>query len=76
MALLFLCGFISDQQKVEECEHQLQALQQKCEAAEEHLDWLVKTLSTVRAGVEHLSDKLQHITGVKITTTITPKCLF
>ncbi|XP_047434737.1 coiled-coil domain-containing protein 151 isoform X2 [Mugil cephalus] len=51
----------SDQQKVEECELQLRAQQQKCEAAQERLDWLVKTISTVRAGVEHLSDKLQHI---------------
>lgn len=46
---------------LEECEQQLQAEQQRCDAAKEHLDWLVKTFSTVRAGVEHLADKLQHI---------------
>ncbi|XP_034425041.1 coiled-coil domain-containing protein 151 [Hippoglossus hippoglossus] len=51
-----------DQQMLEECEQQLQAQQQRCRAAKERLDWLVKTLSTIRAGVEHLADKLQHIT--------------
>ncbi|XP_054460927.1 LOW QUALITY PROTEIN: coiled-coil domain-containing protein 151 [Anoplopoma fimbria] len=52
----------SDQQMLEECEMQLQAQQQRCDAAKERLEWLVKALSTVRAGVEHLADKLQHIT--------------
>nr|XP_029136905.1 coiled-coil domain-containing protein 151 isoform X2 [Labrus bergylta] len=52
----------SDQQMLEECEQQLQAQQRRCDACEERLDWLVKTLSTVRAGVEHLADKLQQIT--------------
>ncbi|XP_053274473.1 coiled-coil domain-containing protein 151 [Pleuronectes platessa] len=51
-----------DQQLLEECEQQLQAQQQRCRAAKERLDWLVKTISTIRAGVEHLADKLQHIT--------------
>lgn len=68
--LLFLCGFISDQQMLEECEQQLKALQQKCDAGEERLDWLVKALGTVRAGVEHLADKLQHITLVNSTSTV------
>ncbi|XP_071780976.1 coiled-coil domain-containing protein 151 [Centroberyx gerrardi] len=52
----------SGQQMLEECEQHLQTEQQRCDAAKERLDWLVKTLSTVRAGVEHLADKLQHIT--------------
>lgn len=52
----------SDQQVLEECEQQLQAQQRRCDASEERLDWLVKALSTVRGGLEHLSDKLQHIT--------------
>ncbi|XP_031140286.1 coiled-coil domain-containing protein 151 isoform X1 [Sander lucioperca] len=52
----------SDQQMLEECEQQLQAQQQKCDAGKERLEWLVKALGTVRAGVEHLADKLQHIT--------------
>lgn len=55
---------------LEECEQQLQAQQQRCDAAKERLDWLVKTLSIVRAGVEHLADKLQHITLVNTTLTI------
>ncbi|KAF3687257.1 Coiled-coil domain-containing protein 151 [Channa argus] len=52
----------SAQQMLEECEHQLQAQQQRRDQTKEHLDWLVKTLNTVRAGVEHLAEKLQHIT--------------
>ncbi|XP_032383331.1 coiled-coil domain-containing protein 151 isoform X2 [Etheostoma spectabile] len=52
----------SDRQMLEECEQQLQAQQQKCDACKERLEWLVKALGTVRAGVEHLADKLQHIT--------------
>uniref|UniRef100_UPI0037E7DB07 coiled-coil domain-containing protein 151 n=1 Tax=Semicossyphus pulcher TaxID=241346 RepID=UPI0037E7DB07 len=51
----------SDQQMLEECEQQLQAQQRRSDASEERLDWHVKTLTTVRAGVEHLADKLQHI---------------
>uniref|UniRef100_A0A3B4VBQ4 Coiled-coil domain containing 151 n=1 Tax=Seriola dumerili TaxID=41447 RepID=A0A3B4VBQ4_SERDU len=51
----------SDQQILEECEQQLQAQQQRCDAAKERLDWLVKTLRTIRAGVEHLANKLPHI---------------
>ncbi|XP_071393448.1 coiled-coil domain-containing protein 151 [Centroberyx affinis] len=52
----------SGQQMLEECEQHLRAEQQRCDSAKERLDWLIKTLSTVRAGVEHLADKLQHIT--------------
>ncbi|XP_076585375.1 coiled-coil domain-containing protein 151 [Chaetodon auriga] len=52
----------SDQQVQEEREQQLQAQQQRCDASGERLDWLIKALSTVRGGVEHLADKLQHIT--------------
>lgn len=55
---------------LEECEQQLQAQQQKCDAGKERLEWLVKALGTVRAGVEHLADKLQHITLVNTTSTI------
>ncbi|KAL2087077.1 hypothetical protein ACEWY4_018136 [Coilia grayii] len=51
----------SQQQLLEECQHHLVVEQQRCEAALEHLDWLSRTLNTVRAGVEHLGDKLQHI---------------
>uniref|UniRef100_A0A8C5DLU2 ODAD1 central coiled coil region domain-containing protein n=1 Tax=Gouania willdenowi TaxID=441366 RepID=A0A8C5DLU2_GOUWI len=58
----------SDQQMLDECEQQLQAQQQQCKAAKERLFWLQKTLRTARAGVEHLADKLQHITVVKHNT--------
>ncbi|XP_069022060.1 coiled-coil domain-containing protein 151 isoform X1 [Embiotoca jacksoni] len=51
----------SDQQMLEEREQQLQAQQQTCDAAKKRLNWLSKTICTVRAGVEHLADKLQHI---------------
>ena len=64
--LLFLCGFIRDRQALEESEQQLQVQQQRCDAARERHDWLIKILSTVRAGVEHLADKLQHIILVYI----------
>ncbi|MEQ2181309.1 hypothetical protein GOODEAATRI_010189 [Goodea atripinnis] len=46
---------------LEECELQLQVHQQKCHSAAERLGWYVKTLSTIRAGVEHLDGKLQDI---------------
>ncbi|XP_046899875.1 coiled-coil domain-containing protein 151 [Hypomesus transpacificus] len=51
----------SRQQVLEERERHLLAEQQRCEAARERLDWLTRTLGTVRAGVEHLADKLQHV---------------
>ncbi|KAG8015112.1 hypothetical protein GBF38_022414, partial [Nibea albiflora] len=63
----------SDQQMLEECEQQLQAQQQRCDAGEERIDWLIKTLGTTRAGVEHLADKLQHITlDDDITAEVSP----
>ncbi|XP_055772000.1 outer dynein arm-docking complex subunit 3-like isoform X3 [Salvelinus fontinalis] len=51
----------SGQQMLEDCKRHLQAEQGRRDAAKERLDWLTRTLNTVRAGVEHLSDKLQHI---------------
>lgn len=53
--------FYSGQQMLEDCKRHLQAEQGRRDAAKERLDWLTRTLNTVRAGVEHLSDKLQHI---------------
>lgn len=64
MCVLCFCSG-SEQQLLEECERHLEAEEQRREAAKEHLEWLSRTLNTVRAGVEHLSDKLQHITLVK-----------
>lgn len=48
---------------------QLQAQQPRCDAVKERLDCLVKASGTVRAGVEHLADKLQHIALVNTTST-------
>ncbi|XP_074552835.1 coiled-coil domain-containing protein 151 [Halichoeres trimaculatus] len=62
----------SDQQLLEECEQQLQAQQRRCDSSKEHLDCLIRTLSTVRAGVEHLSDKLQHLTLTEDTEADVP----
>lgn len=55
---------------LEECEQLLQAQQQRCDVGKERLEWLVKALGTVRAGVEHLADKLQHLTLVNTTSTL------
>lgn len=66
--LHFLCEFGSDQQMLEENERQLQALQKRCDVREEHLDRLIKVLNPVRAGVEHLTDKLHHIVLVNTTS--------
>ncbi|KAK0130734.1 Coiled-coil domain-containing protein 151 [Merluccius polli] len=52
----------SGQQTLRECEQRVQEAQQRCDADKEHLDWLLKTLGSVQAGVEHLADKLQYIT--------------
>ncbi|XP_007257226.3 coiled-coil domain-containing protein 151 [Astyanax mexicanus] len=49
-------------QELEECESHLQTEQQRQNAAKEKVEWLTQTLSTVSAGVEHLTDKLQNIT--------------
>lgn len=51
-----------DHHILEECEQELQAAQRRCDEAKELVHVLDKTLSTVQAGVEHLADKLQHIT--------------
>lgn len=66
--LHFLCEFVSDQQILEDHERQLQVLQKRCDVREEHLDRLIKVLNPVRAGVEHLADKLHHITLVNTTS--------
>ncbi|XP_066564112.1 outer dynein arm-docking complex subunit 3 isoform X2 [Amia ocellicauda] len=51
----------SGQQMLEECEAHLRAEEKRRDAAKEQLERLTRTLNTVSAGVEHLSDKLQHI---------------
>ncbi|XP_053494131.1 coiled-coil domain-containing protein 151 [Ictalurus furcatus] len=47
---------------LEECESQLHREQQRRDAAKETLDRITHTLNTVSNAVEHLYDKLQHIT--------------
>lgn len=64
---LFLSGFVSDQQVLEEREHQLKVQQQRRDAAGERLVGHVKTLNAIRAGIEHLAGKLQHISLVNHT---------
>jgi len=56
---------------LEERELLLQAQQQRCDEGRERLEWLVKALGTVRAGVEHLTDKLQHIALVNTASATT-----
>ncbi|XP_028829712.1 coiled-coil domain-containing protein 151 isoform X2 [Denticeps clupeoides] len=51
----------SRQKELEECRQHLQVELQRRDAAKEHVDSLGRTLITVQAGVEHLSDKLEHI---------------
>ncbi|KAJ8363432.1 hypothetical protein SKAU_G00122630 [Synaphobranchus kaupii] len=51
----------SGQQMLEECEGHLQSEQERRDEANDKLESLTHTLNAVRAGVDHLSDKLQHI---------------
>ncbi|XP_067228807.1 coiled-coil domain-containing protein 151 isoform X3 [Chanodichthys erythropterus] len=52
---------LSGQQKLQDCERDLQQEQQRRDAVKDRLDRLAYTLNTVKAGVQQLSDKLQHI---------------
>ncbi|XP_075893858.1 outer dynein arm-docking complex subunit 3-like isoform X2 [Nelusetta ayraudi] len=51
----------ADKQVLEEQEQRLQVAEQRLDASREVLDRLVKVLSAVRAGAEHLVDKLHHV---------------
>ncbi|XP_026883950.2 coiled-coil domain-containing protein 151 isoform X2 [Electrophorus electricus] len=51
----------SGRQMLEDCKQHLQREQQRRDGAKETLDRLTHLLNTVNAGVEHLTDKLQHI---------------
>ncbi|MGH0152943.1 UNVERIFIED_CONTAM: hypothetical protein FKN15_022966 [Acipenser sinensis] len=51
----------SGQQVLEEFASHLREEEKRRDEAREHLDRLTRVLSTVRAGVEHLGDKLQHV---------------
>ncbi|XP_049575886.1 coiled-coil domain-containing protein 151 [Syngnathus scovelli] len=51
----------SEQRLLDECDKELVTKQQSCETSKERLSSLVKTISTIQAGVEHLADKLSHV---------------
>ncbi|XP_018617250.2 coiled-coil domain-containing protein 151-like [Scleropages formosus] len=51
----------SRQQTLEECEGHLRKERRREKEARERLEWLTNMLRMVRSGVEHLSNKLQHI---------------
>lgn len=59
---------LRDKQVLEEQEQRLHVAEQRLGASREALDRLVKVLSAVRAGAEHLVDKLHHISLVNITS--------
>uniref|UniRef100_A0A3B5BF88 Coiled-coil domain-containing protein 151-like n=1 Tax=Stegastes partitus TaxID=144197 RepID=A0A3B5BF88_9TELE len=65
-------GSIHPHPTLEECEQQLQAEQQRCNAGKERLHGLVKAFSTARPAVEHLIDKLQHITSEDTVAGVHP----
>ncbi|XP_077055755.1 coiled-coil domain-containing protein 151 isoform X3 [Siphateles boraxobius] len=52
---------LSSQQMLQDCERQLQQEQLRRDAVKDRLDRLTHTLNTVKAGVQQLCDKLQHI---------------
>ncbi|XP_019744843.1 coiled-coil domain-containing protein 151 [Hippocampus comes] len=62
----------SEQRLLDECEQELLVKQQSCETAKERLSSLVKTLSTIQAGVEHLADQLNHISLNEPPSDISP----
>lgn len=51
---------------LQDCERDLQQEQQRRDAVKDRLDRLTYTLNTVKAGVQQLSDKLQHIPLVRM----------
>ncbi|KAA0713375.1 Coiled-coil domain-containing protein 151 [Triplophysa tibetana] len=57
----------SEQQVLEECECHLRDELQRLDAAKDRLEWLTRTLGSVRAGVQHVADKLQHMPVTKDT---------
>lgn len=59
---------LRDKQALEEQEQRLHVAEQRLGVSREALDRLVKVLSAVRAGAEHLVDKLQHISLVMTHT--------
>ncbi|XP_061685795.1 coiled-coil domain-containing protein 151 [Syngnathoides biaculeatus] len=62
----------SEQRMLDECEQELLAKQHSCETAKERLSSVVKTLSTIQAGVEHLAEKLKHISLNEPPSDVSP----
>ncbi|CAM4611556.1 unnamed protein product [Leuciscus chuanchicus] len=58
---------LSSPLQVCELEQQLEQTQQRCDATKDRLYGLKHTLNTVKAGVKHISDKLQHIPVLTLT---------
>lgn len=56
-----------------EWKQRLQAQQQRHDASKEHLYQKQKTLSAVKAGVEHLAGRLHHIKLVNRTLNVSTK---
>ncbi|KAI2663278.1 Ral guanine nucleotide dissociation stimulator-like 1 [Labeo rohita] len=64
--------FSSIRQMLHECEHDLQREQEHRDAAKDGLDRLTHSLNTVKAAVQQLSDKLQHIPLMKVPSSHLP----
>lgn len=62
----FLLPALRDKQALEEQEQRLQVAEKRLDASRAAVDRLVKVLSAVRAGAEHLVDKLHRLPLVKI----------
>ncbi|XP_077575147.1 coiled-coil domain-containing protein 151 [Stigmatopora nigra] len=52
----------SEKKMLDECEKDMLTKEQSCETAKERFSHLVKNLGSIQAGVEHLAEKLYHIT--------------
>ncbi|TRY92367.1 hypothetical protein DNTS_014101 [Danionella cerebrum] len=59
--------WFSSQQILQECERDLEQEQQRRDATKDRLDRLMQTLTTIRAGIQQLGGKLQHIELRKAT---------
>ncbi|XP_077457389.1 outer dynein arm-docking complex subunit 3-like isoform X1 [Stigmatopora argus] len=61
-----------EQKMLDECEKELRVRQHNCETAKDSLSSLVKTLSTIQAGVEHLVEKLGPISLNEAPSNVPP----
>lgn len=56
--------FYSGQRMLEEFQQRLEEEQAKCAESEQRQTHVSRTLVNVKAGIEHLADKLQHLKAV------------